>query len=748
MSNMRLSFYQGLICFVLSIHLATAQAKGMPTAFQKVNFIGNDERSEYAGTRNLNEIKENFVKGNGDKKQYLLESDYIEYNKKENIITAKGHVEIFRENYLLKADKIIYNKDTNRAIATGNVLLVRPNGEEFYATSLELDDGLKELVADALKARLMGNNVFTADFATGSIDEIVFNKATYSPCEICQTTKPQWQIRSSHIDYARKKDTVFVNNLFDLYGIPIFYLPYMRVAAHDAEPRSGFLFPNNYKYRSIYGHGIAIPYYLRINNSNDFTYAPTITSTAQVLHSGKYRFMLQKETTNTIYAEYIKNTHKVIYKYPRGESYLKGNLYHKINEKVNFKSDIEVVSDKSYLKNYHDINKNYLRSFGELKYLGENCVFDGMIHHFQELRTFASGHTDITVAPTIEYDTVILKDANRYIFNADAANIAKKNQGKIEKATAKLTWLRNYQYKNHEINVSGAANFGIYKFLHADNVNKNYSFGRAIPEFTTAWQYPLLLTRGTSIAQITPIFKLIALPPNTQNKHIINEDSQEIDITDSNIFDTNRYPGSDRIETGTWLAYGIKGGWYLYDAPYPMYNFLIGQNYRFQKSRDYSINSGLNNTHFSDYVGMLSVKTSAIIDLQYMFQVDKNDYVFRSNELASILTFEPPGEINKVVLDFRLSAYNYKVNTDNVDKSISAGIEVYFLKEWSVGTHITENFFKGAMKPIETKFNLGYKGQCTNVIFSAIKDSTKDSIRKIRKGGFSYLLEVHLKNIN
>jgi LPS-assembly protein len=687
------------------------------------------------------------------KGQYFLEADKIEYKSKEQTIVATGHVEVSQKLYLLRADSLVYHRATNKVEAHGNVLLVKPNGEELYARSLELEDELKKIVAIQLTARLNDNNVFSASTATETEDKIIFNKATYSPCNICKESSPQWQVRASTIDYGKKKNTVFINNFFDLYGMPVFYLPYMQVASYDAPPRSGLLLPNNYKYNSIYGHGIEVPYYLRINDSNDLTYSPRITSKKIILHSAKYRFMLQEGHLNNIYVEYISSNKHKLTNTKGNEFYLKAHLVHDLTEKLKFRSDLEHVSHKSYLKNYHEENRNYLRSFAELNYLDESSRLEGGINNFQELRSAAYGRTDIIVAPVIEYDKTILDGSNRYTINADAASITKRKHGVIDEANVILTWLRNYRHKNHLMDVSCAVNLSARKFVKADDQNddrnRNYTFGTMVPEFSTAWRYPLLLRSHFNITQVEPIIRLIAIPSSLYNRNTINEDSQDIEITDSNIFDINRYAGTDRLENGVRLAYGVTGAGYFHDSGYPIYGFVFGQNYRFTKSNDYSFNSGLKNTNFSDYVGRLSFKTSSMVELYDMFQLDKNKYKFRKNEVGATFTFDiPEGKINKITLDTRWSAYDYKENLYNIKQSVTLGGAIHLLKEWRLAASATKNIANHSWKLIEARGSLGYSGQCTNILFSAIKNNTSDPTRKIIKGGLTYSIEVHLKNLN
>ena len=65
-----------------------------------------------------------------------------------------------------------------------------------------------------------------------------------------------------------------------------------------------------------------------------------------------------------------------------------------------------------------------------------------------------------------------------------------------------------------------------------------------------------------------------------------------------------------------------------------------------------------------------------------------------------------------------------------------------------MATSIIENMYKKSVKPIQTNFSLGYNGQCTNIILSAINNNTSDAARGIKKGGLAFNFEIHLKNIN
>jgi len=64
---------------------------------------------------------------------------------------------------------------------------------------------------------------------------------------------------------------------------------------------------------------------------------------------------------------------------------------------------------------------------------------------------------------------------------------------------------------------------------------------------------------------IEPIAQVIIAPRvgTWQNRVLPNEDSLDLEFTDSNLFALNRYPGLDRLEGGTRFNVGVRAAWYL-----------------------------------------------------------------------------------------------------------------------------------------------------------------------------------------
>ena len=78
------------------------------------------------------------------------------------------------------------------------------------------------------------------------------------------------------------------NAFFDLWGVPVLYVPYFQSADPTVKRKSGFLMPT-YGNSSQIGNTVAVPYYFALSDHYDFTFAPEWTEKAGVLFQGIWR---------------------------------------------------------------------------------------------------------------------------------------------------------------------------------------------------------------------------------------------------------------------------------------------------------------------------------------------------------------------------------------------------------------------------------------------------------------------------
>ena len=112
--------------------------------------------------------------------------------------------------------------------------------------------------------------------------------------------------------------------------------------------------------------------------------------------------------------------------------------------------------------------------------------------------------------------------------------------------------------------------------------------------------------------------------PDTQNSSkIANEDSQAFEFDDTNIFDLNRYAGTDRITGGSRIDYGIRTSIAKDDGQQS--ELLLAQSYRFAEVPSFGEASGLEHEK-SDYIGRFTFFPNDAFNINYRFRLDRENF--------------------------------------------------------------------------------------------------------------------------
>ncbi len=133
---------------------------------------------------------------------------------------------------------------------------------------------------------------------------------------------------------------------------------------------------------------------------------------------------------------------------------------------------------------------------------------------------------------------------------------------------------------------------------------------------------------------IEPIVQLVTSPVTgiSDNPKIPNEDSLDLEFSDANLFDFNRYPGIDRLEGGTRVDYALHSAWYL---PGGMtLDGLVGQSYRFHKDYVYLPGSGLED-NVSDIVTRAVVAPTPWFNIAYRGRLSHSTLANQMTDLTA-----------------------------------------------------------------------------------------------------------------
>lgn len=201
----------------------------------------------------------------------------------ENIMLARGKVEMRWEGRLIRADEVRYDQSTGKTVASGHVQTINPDGSVQYADRLEVDNehaaGTGERIAyiDTENTKLFANKVERIDEQTNRLSEVIF-----TPCELCVknnvTQEPTWHIQAGSITQDKKRRVVIYRNaIIKAKGIPVFYMPILWHADVTAKRSSGFLMPKP-GYSQRRGATLEVPYLWAVSPYTDIIISPEFSS--------------------------------------------------------------------------------------------------------------------------------------------------------------------------------------------------------------------------------------------------------------------------------------------------------------------------------------------------------------------------------------------------------------------------------------------------------------------------------------
>jgi len=228
-----------------------------------------------------------------DPDMIYLEADELVNNETERTLTAIGSVEGRYQDRSLRAEQVVYFLDEGRVIASGNVVLVNADGSSQYAETIELSNELETGNATNFTSRLPNGGVTGAAFATRRTDEGVdLYNAYYTACEACaedDKKKPTWQIRAKRVSQDKSKNMILYKDaVFELFGLPILYTPYLAHPDPSQDRASGWLNPFGGLSGSR-GAFIELPYYIDIDDYTELTLTPHLFTKVNPLMEMDFR---------------------------------------------------------------------------------------------------------------------------------------------------------------------------------------------------------------------------------------------------------------------------------------------------------------------------------------------------------------------------------------------------------------------------------------------------------------------------
>ena len=678
--------------------------------------------------------------GETKEEQTLLLADEVSYDDDANTVTAQGYVEIQRGARILLADKIVYDRTLDVATATGHVSLTDTTGSVFFFESLQVAGDLKEGLASEVRVLMSDKSRMASRLFRRMPDGTSeLNKAVYSACDSCKGETPLWQIKADHIRYDPEAEMVYYNNAWvEFGGVPLFYTPYLAHPDPTSGPKSGLLLPTVGASRNL-GISFKQPYYFHIDDDQDATLTPFLTTEAGKGAIGEYRQDFQ-EARVRVFGSLMAND-------PDFKKTLRGHLdataRWDMDDAWRSGTDIRLASDRTYLRRYNFLAPTWLTSNLFAERFTSNSYFSANAYYFQRQRIASAAGSVPGVIPLLNYNYTGDPDSIGGFWTVDGNTLVllRESGSDTSRLSTRVGW-----------NLPFSDSFGgVYKFTTSVRGDGYYvrdlarpshndtftgTSGRVLPEASLEWRMPFVNDSATFPQLLEPIVMGVVSPIGGNSDSIPNEDSLDLEFDDTNLFSAQRFTGLDRVETGARINYGLH--WATFNRSVGSLSAVVGQVYRFHRDSVFTPLSGLSG-HFSDYVGHVDLTPTPYLTLQYRFRFDKDTFASRRSELSA--TVGP--DLLRMTTSYIFVKASGLPATPNSTEELFVQLSSRFSKNWGIVASHRQNLgINGGS--IRTDVGVTYEDECVVIGLDFANDNTSD--RDFKKG-IAVVLRLSMKTI-
>jgi len=595
-----------------------------------------------------------------------LQGDELIYDNAGNRVIARGNVEIYYNKNVLTADQVIYDRSANTLTASGNVELKEANGNIIRADNYTLTDDFRDGFVQSLSVVTRDNSRITAsrgERREGNITE--FSDATFTACKSDGNTPPLWCVGARRIIHDQQAGTISYQDAeFRLFGTTVAYLPYFEHPDPSVKRKTGFLAPGFGNSNDL-GFFTEIPYYFALSPQFDFLFNPRYMTDQGVMWQGEWRHKLASGEYTVSFAAIDQDADKL----PSGNQNLDG-----WRGSLETHGRFSLASWWSYGWNAIIESDDTFRRFYKLDSVlltdrindiwlvgqGDRSYFSAKLYQFGGLLVEDNDETESLVHPIIDHNYVfkdpIVGGELRWRSNAlsfsrsDTANQSKDFISQdMNRFITEIKWRRRF---TDAIGITytpfGEVRGDVYQINYEDfsapGVDLDDTFLRGLATGGATVSYPWVANAGATSHVIEPIGQIVAHNSHVDQALYPNEDAQSLIFDDTNLFDTTKFSGYDRLETGVRANVGVQ---YTFQGPVGYARVLAGQSYHLSGDNAYNENSltfnpqsGLE-TDTSDYVLGAYLAPTDVFRVISQSRFDEDDLTLRRQDLSAVFSYGP-----------------------------------------------------------------------------------------------------------
>lgn len=670
-----------------------------------------------------------------------MEADSFRYDQNAARVTATGNVEIIQNDRVLHADEVIYNIRDDFAYAQGNVAIYEPTGDVHHADIVELSDSMRRGLALQMFTQLQdGSRLWARNAIRETPEKHILKQAEYTPCKACEENPdktPTWSLKAQEVVHNKTDASIsYKHARLEAFGLPFLYTPYFSHPDGTIKQKSGFLTPD-LGFGSSFGFNVQVPYYWAISPDTDVTTGVRFFTkeNPQLNVEARKRFAdaaITVQTSMTSSSRTDSVSGKDVVKDGEFRGHIFANGLWDINDKWRSGVELALTTDEQYLKQYditdEDIltNRAYVERFDDRDYASVEVL------GFQDLRV----NQNIDQPNALPYAQMgFIGDPNsllggRYKWDTSFLSLFREGDDQdMYRLSTDLSWQRQDVLP---VGLTTLIDLSVRADAYhtgdrdiAQNDPTEPDSKRASRMFPTAHievGYPMHKNLSTSQIRMKPKMSLTARPNLKNNDAIPNEDSMDAQLDAGNLFDSDRFPGLDRVEDRTHISYGLDLGYFSHNGD--NLSGFIGQSYRIDEgSNPFQNGSGLENQR-SDYVGEINANfNDSRQTLNYRFQLDGETLESKRHELYGAAV------VNKMSFS---TVYLYERGAPGTQftesrEQISGAVSYRFADNWTASTSAVYDLSSVDSGLRSTNFGIGYDDDCFGLTTYVDRNLQSDS---------------------
>ena len=635
-------------------------------------------------------------------------------------LVAEGNVEMRYQGYHLRARRLVYDRATDTVAVEGPLVLTEGPEQMVLASSADLSEDLREGVIRSARIVLNHQLQIAANEVTRTGGRYTrMTRAVASSCEVCPggSRVPLWEIRAATVTHDEETRQIYYDDAqFRVAGVPLLWLPIMRVPDPSVDRYRGFLLPT-FSSSSNLGSGISLPWFQTLGPNADLTLSPFVSTRGADLLESRYRQAFGNgwiDLTAAVAKDHLSDDDGGLRLYTFGAGAF--DLPH------DFRLDfgLQATSDADYLSDYDISDDDRLRSDIVIQRARRDELIMLGTYHYQTLR---DDEDEDTIGST-SADGIWLnrfrpggwvggqgewaleghahRRASSYPFDGpDPDDIADGRD--VRRLSLTGNWRRDWL-------LDGGAVAAIEGDLRGDaywvsqDASADNSLMRAIPTIASDLRWPFVRATASGAREVLePMAQIVWSPPGIKGP--LNEDSRLVEFDEGNLFALSRYPGVDAYEEG--LRLNLGGSWTHYAASGWLTGVTLGRIIRADDREQFAPSTGLDGTD-SDWLAAIRFDWDRGVSIVNRALFD-DSFDFARNEFRV--------DWDRGALNIA-SSYVWMEEDlqENRDKSTS---EWAFLADWDVNDRWTARtrwrYDFTASRAVRTDLGFVWRNECVEV---------------------------------